>query len=455
MEEDASIEDYQERKMLTETRSKLALEKLRHIRQCPQFTSRVRKLVVNAYASGDGVFKRNTLIEALAFLPNLRMFIWHGKSPKLNADIIKLLAANCPALEELSAPNSQPELYRRRYNKHLPLSELHNLQSLSLIWQDTNSQLAWWHLCWPIDPVQIHVQNDFEIDDEVTEAVRLVMASNTETLQKLTFSGPRIWHSPMPIFCNLAHLDLVDAGGWDKNNVVGWGDLGLILHHSIRLESLSIIIRRCDTNTLYPVFGSRPTALLLLVFFKVLNNSETLHLEHASSTSEFLRHKPWLQHIDLLIDVAWDGMLPVLLAIANLKSLEVLGLDVNGNTMDHLQLLEHSIPPRVSILRLDTHFHGSPTLQDWLPLIKERLQLSFFFSANARCFGVSLEPEHFLTDPGSLVLVAVNDSLFDVIEPRDNGTYPGEWPKHKRSFLDVESIENKDWKWLLCHHRLI
>ncbi|EMD36563.1 hypothetical protein CERSUDRAFT_124336 [Gelatoporia subvermispora B] len=444
--QDWEIDVRQTREELADYRSAMAWEKLRHIKQCSVFGGMVRKLIVNAYAPGNGVFERSCLIEALAFLPNLRAFVWRGESPRMCADLVESLATNCPILEELSVP---------RYSKCLPLSALHNLRCLSLIWQDASFRSAHMHhTSWPLNPLPADPDQNFESAEEVKEAVRSVLTINAKNLRELILSGPGVWDSPMHVFSNLTHLDLIDAGGRDEHDPVSWGNLKLIFHHSTRLESLSIVNRNCTTGLLFDVFQSESSALPLLTSLKIIEYVEDSHPAWAFDISEFLRNKPHLRRLDLCIYLEWVDMLPLLSVIADLQLLEVLGIDIRGETLEDLGMLERSIPRRVSALRLDPLFYDSPMLPRWLSLIKDHLQLSFFYTTSGHEFGGHLKVDHLLTDPGSLVLVGAGGHMVYVTECRDGGARPGEWSKRRLSFRDVEDFRDKDWEWLLRHHQL-
>ncbi|OCH88072.1 hypothetical protein OBBRIDRAFT_889361 [Obba rivulosa] len=434
----------QTREALAEYRSSMAWEKLRHIRLCPHFAGTVRKLIVNAYSPGDTVFVRSCLIETLATLPNLCALVWRGKSPKLSTDVIETLAAKCPYLEELSAP---------RYAKCLPLSSLRSLRILSLVWQD---QMFSDHFV-SYESTPENDDEEFEDYDDVTEAVRSVLGSNSRTLRELALSGPWIWDSPMHIFGDLTHLDLLDAVGWGVDDPASWGNLKLIFHHSTRLESLSIVNHSIMIEPLYKVFQSELSALPYLTSFKVIDRHDEPSQARVFALSEFIRHKPRLRRLDVHIDVDWEDISPLLSVLPNLHSLEVLGITVKNQMFNFNNLeLEQSIPRGIAALRLDLSYRGLsfPIVDDWLTLIKERLHLSFFYTTNAYGSGGFLNVEHLLTDAGSLELVGANGHMAYVKDLGDENTYSGEWSKRRLCFRDIEDFRHKDWEWLLRHHQL-
>ncbi|EMD36565.1 hypothetical protein CERSUDRAFT_74499 [Gelatoporia subvermispora B] len=242
MLEDGERDVRQSREDLAECQSMVAWEKSHHIKQCSVFGGVVRKLIVNAHATGNSVFEQSCLIETLAYLPNLHALVWRGESPRMSAGLIESLATHCPILAELSALSI--------HKSHL----------------------------WPLEPFHAVPFKDFESAEELRVAVPSVLMTVPESLRELMLSGPGVWDN-MDIFRNLTYLDLIDSGGWNEDDPVppAWSCFPVVsVQHLTSLKD------------------------------DLVEYAEDLHPAWAFGISEFLRKKPHLRRLDLRIDVEWN-----------------------------------------------------------------------------------------------------------------------------------------------------
>ncbi|KAI0742233.1 hypothetical protein C8Q80DRAFT_1272944 [Daedaleopsis nitida] len=390
---------------------------LRHIVQEPEFAKLVKEMSVAAFAFPYAIAERTSLLEALRHL-NLSSFLYYGKHPALDTDIMGALAAGSgPTLRELRVPCTLD----------LPKS--------------------YYFSCFPRLQTTIIVTIDPESTVGGRKALMECVMESTSPPLRLSTRVPE-WGPPgARLESSLRELELTNLAGYTKG-------IEPILAFT-RLRSLVLVGARA-----YHLLALRahPTSLPLLHAFKLVPKADNVS---RSTYSAFLMEKKHLTRLD----VKYSSNLIEIIPHDALSSIKVLGVDLGSlaratDATDVFESLDAHLPRNLSALLVHRasirkraglryiHFiepgyatGGDDHLQELcddlppgssLELVGDGSRMRWVLAAassRADSEGVARSSTHVLSEPWPLSTV-----LF---------RRPGDFSLAK---------VNDDWEWLLRHH---
>ncbi|KAL6302079.1 hypothetical protein BKA93DRAFT_737495, partial [Sparassis latifolia] len=270
--------------------------------------------------------------------------------------------------------------------------------------------------------------------------------ANAETLRELCVYGDLLWISPIRVLRDLTHLELVYAMHLDN--------ISLLFHHSVQLESLTIMPPPLAGETVFQIFKSDPKALPHLTSLKIINPGRTLTDEQIDAFTVFVQKKWKLRRLDLLVTCDWKRLIPVLSAVGKLEHLKVLGFQLESSVEDawpdDLSCFREYLPPNLTALRLGTYI--LKTLDDtrWIQLFTRCANLRFLhFSGHGITW---LTPHDFCYALGDLELISKNDNFMRVERVDDEVELSPPWSLRKVMFATVEDFGCADWEWVMRYH---
>lgn len=205
--------------------------------------------------------------------------------------------------------------------------------------------------------------HNLELTGEKAEFYSL-MENNRDTLRSLSVPGDLIWNSPIHVFRDMVHLELIYPEQLSN--------MELLLRHNTSLESLIVKLNAGDHTDLWTVLGNNPSALPKLSSLKLACSSSTSRSD-IIKLADFVRTKS-LRRFDFQNNyVEWEDSLVLLSVLSGSRTLEVLGIDIvtyRPLTPHDWEILEQYVPTRTTALRLAVHTETTAGL--WAALVSPR-----------------------------------------------------------------------------------
>lgn len=275
----------------------------------------------------------------MSSLPQLQIFAWVGSSPELPEDITEAIVASCANLQSLYCEGFACLSLYLSYDEADIMRSFTRSKTIR-IFASTKRLTRLRSLTYRSLPSDERWDEASSIED--------MLAANS--LRELSLRGIHGWDDSVRSLTGLISLDVNMTWFEDASHPVS---LGLILHHVISLESLTLHgLIDSSRSRVFRGFEEYPAALPRLHSLKLL--SVDYHkISHIDVLCRFLEGRTSLRRLDFEIEAPWPCIILLLASFRRLPSLEVLGISAGDlNTRARMEATASDLPKTLTALRL-------------------------------------------------------------------------------------------------------